>query len=192
MNIHDELDFASRIIRRIATRMIGKTGLVEADIPDLQQDLWLELLSRVPNFRADRGSPRAFITLVVRNKRASILTERMAAKRGNGVPCLSLDFEQEDDDGVPVAFHETISVDDYLQRTRGTIRSEKDRRDLALDVRKVVAKLPSHDRVVCLLLIDRDVCDIAKVIGLPRSTLRDLIKKLRIICDQAEFKKYFE
>ena len=79
-----------------------------------------------------------------------------------------------------------------MRLTCGTVRTEEDRRDLALDVRKVVAKLPPHDRVVCLLLIDRDVCDIANVIGLSRSTLRDLIKKLRWICDKAELKKYFE
>lgn len=172
--------------------MVGKTGLLPDDIPDLQQDLWLELLSRLPSYRPERGGPRAFITLVVKNGAASILKARTAAKRGRGRPCLSLNREYVDDDGGSVELHETISADDYLRRTRGTVRSEEERRDLAHDVRNVINELPPIDRVVCLLLIDQDARGVARVVGMPRSTLRDLIKRLRKISKEAGLERYFE
>ncbi len=192
MELQDDLAFASRLIHRVAGRMVGKTGLLPDDIQDLQQDLWLELLTRIPNYRPERGGPRAFITLVVKNGAASILKTRAAAKRGKGRPCLSLNREHEDEEGGSVEIHETISADDYLRRTRGTVRSEEDRRDLALDVRHSVDKLPPIDRVICLLLIDEDVCGVARVVGIPRSTLRDLIKRLRKISEEVGLEKYFE
>lgn len=192
MDVSHETRFAARLISNVAGRMVGKTGLLPDDIPDLQQDLWLELLSRLPSYRSERGGPRAFITLVVKNGAASILKTRAAAKRGNDRPCLSLHREHEDDDGGSVELHEAISADDYLRRTRGTIRSEEERQDLALDVRKIVSELPPIDRVVCLLLIDQDVCGVARVVGIPRSTLRDLIKRLRLIGEEAGLEEYFE
>jgi len=179
MDVHEELSFAARLIRKTAARMIGRTGLTGADLTDLQQDLWLELLTRLPKYQANRGHPRAFITLVVKNHAASIIKARSAAKRARGIPIRSLDEEIFDDTGDSQDMHETISVDDYLRLTRGSIRTEEERRDLAFDVRALFAKLPPHDRVVCMLLIDRDVTDIAGVVGIPRSTLRDLISRVR-------------
>ncbi|MBE0567941.1 MAG: sigma-70 family RNA polymerase sigma factor [Krumholzibacteria bacterium] len=191
MIIHEEFNFANRIIRRTAARMIGTAGLVEADVPDLQQDLWLELLTRLPKYRADRGNPRAFITLVVRNRRASIIAERLAKKRGNDKPCLSLDAEKEDAKGNSVPFHEVLSVDDYLARTRGIPRSQEDLRDLCLDVRALVSSLQPRDRVVCLLLIDQDVTNVASSVGIPRRSLRDVISRLRQDAEERGLKEYF-
>ena len=191
LQLPDE-EFAARLIQKVARSLEWKRGIISADLPDLQQDLWVDLLERLPSYRPDRGHIRAFIRRVVNNKAATILKARAAAKRGDGRPCLSLNWEFEDDDGEVTELHESISVDDYLLRTRGTLRSELDRLDLALDIRKVLDMLPPHQRVVCLLLIDRDVSDVANVMGMPRSTLRDLIKRLRRIGESVGLRKYFE
>lgn len=179
MDIQEEFDFAARLIHRTAIRIIEKSRLTGADKGDIQQDLWLELLTRLPKYQVHRGHPRAFITLVLKNHAASILKAMTAAKRARGVPIRSLNKVISDDSDDPQELHETISVDDYLRLTRGPVRTEEERLDLALDVREFIAKLPPSDRVVCLLLIERDVTDIAGVIGIPRSTLRDLISRLR-------------
>jgi RNA polymerase sigma factor (sigma-70 family) len=176
----------------VALRLVRRRGLTPDDLPDLEQDLWLDLCERLPDYRPERGHLRAFITTVVRHKAASILKARAAAKRGNGVPLRSLDEEFQDEEGYPDSLHETLSVDDYLRRTRGTVRSEEERRDLALDLRRFVGLLPPELRVVCLLLIDRNVCDLANVVGLPRSTLRDLVKQLRRLGERSELREYFE
>lgn len=181
MEFQDEMPFASDLIGRVARRMIGRTGLLPDDLHDIRQDIWLDLLERLPGYRQDRGHIRAFITQVVKHKAATILEARKAAKRGGGTPDLSLDWEMEDEDGDPFDLHETISVDEYLRRTRGTIRSEEERRDLALDVRKLIGKLPAASQAVCLLLINNDVTTVASIVGKPRSTLRDLIGVLRDI-----------
>jgi RNA polymerase sigma factor (sigma-70 family) len=192
MDLQQEMVFASRLIKKVAQRMVGKTDLLADDVPDLQQDLWLHLLENLRQYRADRGHPRAFITRVVKNKAASILAARAAAKRGGGLQFVSLNEEFEDEDGEVTERLETISVDDYLRRTRGTIRSEEERQDLSIDVRRMVDRQHPHCRAVCLLLIGRDVCDVANVVGLPRSTLRDLIKRLRASCAKTGLRKYCE
>ncbi|HOX27264.1 MAG TPA: sigma-70 family RNA polymerase sigma factor [Candidatus Krumholzibacteria bacterium] len=190
--LEEEAGFATCLIRKMAHRMIGTAGFIEADRHDLQQDLWLDLLERFPKYRPDRGHVRAFIARVVKNKAASILAARRAAKRNGDLRMRSLDEEFDDEDGEPTERHETISVDDYLRRTRGITRSQSERQDLAIDIRRVIASLQPHEQVVCLLLIDRDVCDVANVIGLPRSTLRDLIRRLRQAQEVASYEKYLE
>ena len=188
--LNHEQGFSARLIQRVTWKMVGKTAITKDDLEDIRHDLLEDLLKRLPNYRSERGPLRAFITLVVGNKAASILRARSAAKRGGGIPDLSLDREFEDEEGNPTEFHETISADDYIRRTRGTIRSEEERRDLALDVRKIVGKLKPHEQVVCLLLIESDVSGISTVVGKPRSTLRDLIKKLRKDAVQAGLEQY--
>ena len=190
MNALQDGGFTTRLIRRVAWRMVGKSGLTSDDCQDLQQDLWLDLLERLPHYRPHRGHFRAFVSRVVKNKAASVLEARAAAKRGNGHPCLSLNEEFEDEDGEDTEFDETISVDDYLRRTRGAIRSGEERLDLSIDLRRMVDRLPAYHRVVCLLLIDRDVTDIANVVGVPRSTLRDAIKRLRRLGEESGLKDY--
>lgn len=186
-----ESDFAARLIKNVARGMVGKTSLLADDVPDLQQDLWLHLLENIHHYCADRGHARAFITKVVKNKAASILAARAAEKRGGGSGCVSLNEEFEDDDGELSERHEAITVDDFLRLARGTIRSELARLELAMDVRKIIEQLPAHQYVICLLLIDKDQCAVANVVGLPRSTLRDLIKRLRKIARGAGLEDYF-
>lgn len=186
-----EMDFAVRLIKKVTRPLAGKTGITLDDLPDLRQDILLDLLERLPGYRPERGHIRAFISRVINNKVADMLKARSAARRGGGTPSLSLNWEFENEDGETVEFHESLSVDGYLRRTRGTLRSEEERRDLALDVRKMVDRLPPPQRVVCMLLVDASVCDIANVVGVPRSTLRDLITRLRVICEDAGLEKYF-
>lgn len=192
MESQKEIDFAARQINKVVPRLVGKAGIRYDDLPDLRQEIWTDLLERLPDYRPDRGHIRAFIVRVIKNKVASILKARAAAKRGDGRPCLSLDWEFEDEGGAVTNLHETLSLDDYLRRTRGTVRSEEERGDLALDVRTMVNKLLPRERVTCLLLIDRDVTDVSELMGLSRSTLRDSIKRLRRIADKAGLRKYFE
>lgn len=191
MNALHESEFAARLIKNVARRMVGKTGILADEVPDLQQDLWLHLLENLGSYRADRGHARAFITQIVKSKAASILAARAAAKRGGGLGCVSLNEEFEDDDGEVSERQDTISVDDFLRLTRGTIRSELARLELAMDVRKIIEQLPAHQYVICLLLIDQDQCAVANVVGLPRSTLRDLIKRLRQIARKEGLEDYF-
>ena len=186
----DDTRFITRLIDRVARRLVYQKGLTRDDVPDIKQDMWLDLLERLPGYRPDLGHYRAFVSRVVKNKAASILESRAASKRGNGRPCRSLSEEFEDEDGEETEFQETISVDDYLRRTRGTIRTEEERLDLAGDIRQLLDQLPAHHRVVCLLLIDRDVTDIANVVGVPRSTLRDAIKRLQRLGEKSGLKDY--
>lgn len=188
--VNEDTRFIARLIDKVARRLVNKSGLINDDVPDIKQDMWLDLLERLPRYRPDRGHYRAFVSRVVKNKAASILEARATAKRGNGRPCVSLDQDIEDEDGEGTSHHESISLDDYLRRTRGTIRSGEERLDLSIDLRRLVDRLPAHHRVVCLLLIDRDVTDIANVVGVPRSTLRDAIKRLRRLGEESGLKDY--
>ena len=183
MERNHENDYASWKIERATRGIVGKMGITRDDMPDLRQDIWNDLIERRAKFCPELGNIRAFINRIVNNKVASILKERSAAKRGAGIPNLSLDWESEDqeEDGDAVDLRERYSVDDYLRLTRGPGRSEEERLHLSLDLRRIIARLQPHEQVICLLLIDQDVSGTSSVIGIPRSTLRDLIKKLRVI-----------
>lgn len=192
MYLRSEMTFTKGLIRKTARRMVGSSGIVADDVPDIQQDLWLDLLERMPRYSEDKGSVRAFVTRVVRNKSASMIRSRRTAKRRGDIGILSLNRETTDINGESIEFQDLLSVDDYLRLTRGATRTECERHDLAIDVRATVSHLPPAQRVICLLLVDRNVCDIANIVGIPRSTLRDLIARLRLIGYDVGLEKYLE
>lgn len=178
-----EWAFAGRLINSISCRLIGKAAITIDDLEDLRQEMLCDLCERMSRYRPEMGDIQPFITHVVQNKVATILKERRAKKRGGGIPDLSLDWEsedQEEDDDV-ADLKERYSVDDYLRLTRGPGRSAEEQLDLGFDLRRIITRLQPHEQVICLLLIDQDVSGTSSVIGIPRSTLRDLIKKLRVI-----------
>ena len=189
-----EWAFAKRMIHSISYRLIGRAAITSDDLQDLRQDMLCDLCERMSRYRPELGELRTFITHVVQNKVATILKERRAKKRGGGIPNLSLDWESEDqeEDGDTVYLKERYSVDDYLRLTRVPGRTVEEQQDLIFDLRRIIACLHPHEQVVCLLLIDNDVSGTSSVINIPRSTLRDLIKKLRVIAEREGLGIYFK
>src|SRR3990172_5832893 len=61
-------DSLKRLIRSKALQVVGKAGLTNADRPDVEQELWLDLLERWPKFRPNRARISTFIKRVLNHK----------------------------------------------------------------------------------------------------------------------------
>src|SRR5262245_22747028 len=83
-------DFAMRLIRRAARKLIGKFGFTRSDRPDLEQNLALEVFRRLRKAGPNVDRPQAFATTVVKNSVINLL-ERHKAKQKRQVECESLD-----------------------------------------------------------------------------------------------------
>lgn len=184
--------YAEGLIRKIARQLARRPEFRQEDPADIRQALWADLLKRRPRYRPERGRLTTFVRRVVEHQAATLIQARRAAKRGNGLRHLSFSHEMDDGEGGLTELGETISQDHYLRWTRGTVLSEADRLELAFDLERAAFRLPAADRVVCLLLVELNISDVARVLGVPRSTLYGTVYRLRRVFRELGLHKYFE
>lgn len=166
--------FAARFIRYKASRLVGHAGIRPCDQEDLEQDLRLHLVRRFPKFNPKVGHWNAFVVTVVSRHILTLLVQRCRGKRRHELAMISLEEiagavpESGDDDTVAKPRSEQcMAVEDTSQR------------DLAIDVRETVARLPPASRELCRQLMQESPAEVARSLGVPRTTLCGRILSLR-------------
>jgi len=158
------------LIRRTARPPRDSADALALDADDIGQELRLGLLLATADFDPERGSAGGF-TSVVLARAASGLRRRRGRRERYGRP-LSLDeLEGEElrDEGSPI--RETA-------------------RDLRLDLMDVLAELPPDLLLLAGQLLLGTVAEVARMQGVPRSTLARRIGELRRRFEAAGLKIY--
>lgn len=174
----DELgDYAKNLIRRKARRLVGVAGLTTSDVPDLEQDMKVDLLKRLSKYDPARGVPlNAFITRIINNHIATIIEARNAQSRDyhchsslNEMVAGSKDVDAELAD---------LLGDQADERFHRAEHSHEPHVDLALDLAKAVAELPPDLQDLCRRLMRQSPTEISKETGVPRGTLYEQRERL--------------
>lgn len=182
-------EFAQRLIRRKSRQLAAKENFTPSDREDVSQDLWLHLYERLDKFDAEKGTIFAFIVTVVERKAISIMRRHSAAKR-DICRCSSLNLSVRADDGTRIDLASTITQDAPDPRLCNESRHPQHRVEMALDVATVVEQLPPELRDICERLKTHTLADIARELGVPRTTLYSRIKKLREHFEEAGLRDY--
>ena len=162
--------YAKDIIRHKAQQLIGNYGFTLDDLKDIEQDLWLDLLQRLPKYNAERAQFSTFICLVVDHKISTIIRYHTQEKRDWRCHC-SLDDPVEDPAGTSVPRGETLSQDECDLRTGKYARPEAERIDLQLDLSIALSELPPDLKLLAEQLMIHPIAQVARDLGIPRSTL---------------------
>jgi len=184
-------EYAVRIITFKAQQLVGRVGFSESDREDIEQDLLLDLLQRLPRYNPERSQRTTFISRVVDHRIATIIEARKAGLRDYRICTCSLnDLQENKEDGGCVERVETIDQDDYFL-SMGTIsRASSELRDLSLDLRDALEKLPPNVRDLCLRLATDTVSEISRDRGIPRGTVYEGIRKIRAIFEDSGLGEY--
>lgn len=176
---HEHLDDTAITAIRIKALGIIGPGCSEADLEDLQQEIILDILVRLPSYDPGRTSRNTFINRLIDHKIARIMETRSAAKRSGYEDTISLDgiFEQTDTEPVPKT--QSLVAGELPWNRDGREVSEFDLNDLRHDIVRVLKRLPPSLRDTCLGLLGSTVSELSRETGIPRATLYMHIKKIR-------------
>lgn len=183
-------DYAVQLIKYKARQLVGRVGFTESDREDLEQEMVLDLLRRLPKFDPKRAGRNTFIARIVEHKVATIIEAQKAGMRDYRLCSCSLNDRLEDEEGRSIERMETIDQEDYLRRTGKLSRPMSELRHLSIDLRSAVQTLPPELRELCKRLQTESVTDISRDTGIPRGTIYESIKKLRAIFEDAGLKDY--
>lgn len=175
-------DYAARVIRHKARQLVGKAGFNESDRGDLEQNMMVDVLARLPKFDASKGTPKTFVACVVERRCSTLIRYRTCAMRDYRREAFSLNERVEDEDGRTVERSELVSEEDVDPAVAGGRSAAVDEMALLDDLNTVLAGLPgSFCRLCELLRTGNTLSDAARAMGVPRTTLQDHIKKLRAL-----------
>ena len=190
-NSDDGIDpYAAGLIRFKTRQLVGQAGFTASDREDIEQELILDLLRRLPKYNPKRAQLNTFIARVVEHRVATLIEAQKAGIRDYRRCRCSLNDRFEDEDGRSVERAETFDQEDYLLRTGAQSRPSDELSALAIDVTAVLEGLPPELRNLCRGLKAKPVTEISRDTGVPRGTIYESIKKLREIFEDVGLKDY--
>jgi RNA polymerase sigma-70 factor (ECF subfamily) len=182
-------DHAAAHIRYKARSLVGRYGLRDTDVEDLEQELMLDVLRRIRKFDPSRAQMATFVTRLVRNKIASLVEARKAGKRDYRTRVYSLTGWVKDRTNGFLQRIETIDADHPLLRT-GRRRSQLEVLDLSIDLKRATDLLPPELRELCRRLRYETVSEISRSKGIPRGTLYEAIGRIRVVFEERGLRDY--
>ena len=171
--------YALYYIRLQTTKLTGHPYFTPDDHEDIEQELVLDFILRWPDFDPARGSRISFIQMVVKRRCANLIEEIEALKRGQGERPVSLNtllYADDEDDAMElldtIANEEGLWGDAYLGWNQLSA-------DLRLDLERAIATLPPEMALICEKLKTLRVAEVARELGIPRTTVNRAIERLR-------------
>ena len=168
-----------------AHQLAGKAGFTVDDVEDIQQDIRLDILKRLPGFDPAKSNRHTFIVMVVRRCVASMLERQGADKRNKGRRPQSLNTPISDEQDQVVELSDTIDA--------GTVRPGRSRQelaDLAADVRTVVNRLPGDLQAWCGVLSRMGIRETSRELGVSRTRLQRIVREIRAAFERAGLRDY--
>lgn len=144
-----------------ASDLVRRGRFTPDDWGDLRQEMFLDLLQRLPRFRPERGDWQGFVRGVMRNRAATLAAEQERLEPFGAGSCGGNEEDEEDD-----------AMDALGADTSADL-------ELRLDIQRVIANLPEHLRVVALLLHDMTITEICQHTGKSRSGINHFIRQIR-------------
>ena len=182
-------DYAMALIRRKAKELARTRGFTINDVEDIQQLLAVKLLQHLAAFDPEQGHPNVFVKTVVERYAANLLRNSRAEKRDRRRVC-SLSMIVDYDDNGPIELEETIGERELDSRLGRETRDPHEACDLAMDVTDALDGLSPELRDLCERLKYASVSDVARDLGVPRTTLYESIIKLRKHFEEIGLKGY--
>ena len=166
---------------RFQARQLARTrALPASDIEDIEQNLMLDLLGRMPAFDPSKSSKNTFIARVVENHAATLVKAARAEKRGATIRHESLHSVIHDGIGEP--------TESGLWRTTG--RDWDEVADLRHDLAHAMGDLPSNLVTLCRRLAVGTVTEVSRATGMSRPSIYDGIAKIRAALKKTGFDDY--
>lgn len=185
--------YAREVIRHKARQLIGKYGFSRDDYDDLQQEMMLDLLRRLGKYDPSKAGLSTFVARVVDRKVSTLIRHQRQEKRDYRRHVCPLDAQVEDQDGQQRGLDEVLSQDAFDEEIARYDRPEAERIDLRLDLSLVLDELPEDLRHLARRLQTRTVAEIARELGVPRSTLYEKgIACLRKIFEDNGLREYLD
>jgi RNA polymerase sigma-70 factor, ECF subfamily len=181
--------FEYGIVKRKVRQIIGRAGFKKQDREDLEHELLTRLLQSLKSFNPDVAHRKAFVTAVVERDVANILRDKQAEKRDHRrIGSLHVSIEVTEDG--PVELTDIIGNREHNSRRCCDPLDGEELAQLVFDLAGAMQLLPEDLRHLAEQLKTKSKAQIARELGMPRTTLHERVRTLRQRFEQAGLREY--
>lgn len=177
-------------VRKKARKLIKHKCFLSSDLEDLEQELMIDLLSKLIHYDSSKSSLQTFTQNIIENKASNMIRDISRKKRGSQMAICSL-YEPigiGDNKDEAYLLIDTISADSRFYEY--SISDLTRQLEFEFDVRQVINKLPDNLGKLCKLLQIMTVAEIAEETGTSRNTVYKALKMLRTIFADSNLQDY--
>ena len=177
-------------VRKKARKLIKHKCFLSSDLEDLEQELMIDLLSKLIHYNSSKSSLQTFTQNIIENKASNMIRDISRKKRGSQMAICSL-YEPigvGDNKDEAYLLIDTISADSSFYEY--SISDLTRQLEFEFDVRQVINKLPDNLGKLCKLLQIMTVAEIAEETGTSRNTVYKALKMLRTIFADSNLQDY--
>jgi len=191
VNRYDGIDdYAVRLIEYKARQLIGTAGLTKSDLKDLEQELMLDLLERLPKHDPKRAQSNTLIACIVNHKAASIIEKRSAAKRDWRMCLGSLNERLSTDEGELIERLDLYDEETHMFDTGQVSRPVEEKWGLMADLGRAIARLSPEMQDLCRRLQEKSMAEVAHDLGVARCTIYRRIEQIRRLFEDMGLRDY--
>jgi RNA polymerase sigma factor (sigma-70 family) len=158
--------YAFERIQYQANRLSRKLGFTPSDVPDIEQELAMDLLKALPKFDPSKASLPTFISRVVNRRCLGLLRDARHPKRRGGT---SLDAAMGDE----------VAQDQRHRMTGHLPTDEVEKAEVAEVLQQAVGKLPDRLHKIAVLLMSHTQAEAARALGVSETTIHRARKQIR-------------
>lgn len=188
--VHQGIDpFTEGFVRKSARQLAGKFGFKRQDRDEIEQRLYVKLAKHLHSADSDEPTWKAFVAKTVRRHIATMIRDNQAEKRDHR-RASSIHVVVNRKGEAPVELADTIGNHQNRPRCGGT-RSSQNLADLKLDLDASLNEMPPGKlREFCERLKYASISQVARDMGIPRTTLNAWLRKLRCRFEDSGLRDY--
>lgn len=170
-------DYAVKLIKTTARQLTRQHGFSTSDRDDIEQELAIRLLEKLPKHDPSRASLETFITLVINHLAKALLRAQMRKREFS--KAISLDEPIPTDPEGDITLLDVTDHENFLVQTGMIPRSGEQQIVLEIDTATMIDSLPETLRDTCLLLTQETVSEVAAKLGVHRDTIYKRLAQIR-------------
>jgi len=171
--------FITALVHRKANQLVKQSGFDASEQMDLTQDLIASIMQSLKAFDESVGHKYPFILAVVDRHVCNLLRTKKSRKRTSGA-IISLNVSIALEDAGPTELIQTIGDREMDRRLgRDRLLSEEQLSDLRLDLARIIQDLPAAWQDLIERRKSQSVSEIARDLGIPRTTLNLWLLQIR-------------
>ncbi len=183
--------YAEKLVCCTVRQLINWGTFPESDREDLEQELRLAILTRLPQFDPGKAKLTTFVARVVENRVKDLLRHRQAEMRAVSREGRSLGDAVETNDGAE-PFGNMLTDADRTRRFGQSPLSDEERACLLVDLSRVLDTLAGELRQLCEELKTRTVTQIAAERKVQRLTVYQRVWRIRKLFRRASLGDYLK
>jgi RNA polymerase sigma factor (sigma-70 family) len=178
-----------KMVRKAAKKAVRKGGLSQDELPDIEQELMIAMLSAMEQHDPGKSNRKTFLTMLLKRRLSAVYRQRLrpSKKFQHNLSSLSSEIEI---DGDTCELIELVNSNHEIENNPRPESESCNNAALRMDLEGVLGKLPPDCWLICDGLKTMNITELAEYLKTTRGTLHKKLEQIRSLMEKQGLSAY--